>query len=96
MTDQELNELVARKLGWREDVPHSSPVGDRYIPYPAYSSDIKAAWEIINQFHEITVGTKLAEDNYWFCELRPQGKEPVTGHAVTAPRAICEAFLKLP
>lgn len=59
-SDQELNEAVARKLGWKphnynplsmnpvERIPcFSAPNGDLYASVPPYSTSIAAAWEIL-------------------------------------------------
>lgn len=60
MTNLELNEACARKLGYHEDMPMSSPVGDpcgflwikgsdtsKHYTLPPYSTSIEAAWEIV-------------------------------------------------
>ena len=64
---------------------------------PPYSTDIKAAWEIVEH-----VGGHSSWSMYWlggpdekkFWRVCIIGNEYVD--APTAPRAICEAFLKLP
>lgn len=107
MTDLELNESVARKLGWRLDSTghwHSPPVdghGSCWDALPPYSTDIKAAWEIVGCL-EIDYWVALrrkpidGSKHEWSCVI---GKEPESVEeaiADTAPRAICLAFLKLP
>lgn len=102
MTNQEINEAVARKLGWKEcecepqyRAEHTAYMPGKHI-MPNYTGSIQAAWEIINQFHAVTIGTELREKDCWFCELSPQIGPRVRVYAETAPLAICEAFLKLP
>lgn len=100
MTDSEINEAVARKLGWtyHEDatplcweMPTTSTV---YVKnYPDYYHSIQAAWEILTDHCDTweiycngsTVDVTLSK-NY-----DTAGRE-----ADTAPMAICLAFLKLP
>jgi hypothetical protein len=80
MTDDELNEAVARKLG------------SEVIPYVTM---IECAWEILNYFHEVTLGTLLIDGPCWFCEIRPQRGMAVKGTGDTVCRAIVDAFLKV-
>lgn len=96
MTDQELNEAVARRLGtW-------SPEWAMGFSMP-YSTDIKSAWEVV-EFCIKNVGVPSfryrdgASPPDWNFSCMPVYKPEfykVTANAISAPRAICEAFLKL-
>lgn len=128
MTDQELNEAVARKLGWvTDDDPRFNPyLGSTleirrklgwiknpndvpaYFQEPLpYSTSIAAAWEIWEKLREMNYDLQLYSS--WdrkeiVCfhatekTVRVNDYPPrqLHGEADTAPRAICEAFLKLP
>lgn len=131
MTDSELNEAVARKLGYEICTEAGHVIGKDGFAYdlPLYSTSIAAAWEIVEY-----IATKLdpngpremtkhsdGRDRYvgygfhlehhsenarekWICTLpeivcAPPYEEMndyIQEEADTAPRAICEAFLKLP
>lgn len=112
MTDSELNELVARKLGW-VPAPDKIDIFERHwintttkrlvevSELPDYVHSIEAAWEIVearkNYRRDIVIMGSYERDGYC-CRLADMidGKLVVSeGHGDTAPRAICEAFLKL-
>lgn len=119
MTDQELNEAVARKLGWT-DIKDRRELGygikwtgknpnkdysdlpegyDSFDLLPSYSTDIAAAWEIVERLFESEWAMELESypiGREWMCRLSQQGEKTILGEASTAPRSICEAFLKLP
>lgn len=86
MTPQEINEAVARKLGWSGF--HHAPMQE---PAPKnFCGSIAAAWEIVEKL--------LSEDH----AIRLYGRQGFTVNidgweetADTAPMAICLAFLKL-
>ncbi len=86
MTDQEINEAVARKLGASycdcKFLPHA-------IEHKNYCTSIAAAWEIWDHFNEMATLTKL--NGLWVLDY---GRKFVV-NADTAPMAICLAFLKL-
>lgn len=101
MTDQEINEAVARKLGW-EPVPVSNDNvyygawrqinGVLVIPkVPDYCHSIEVAMGIVGEHKE---GFEIKFKNgvwcVWMSGLRSNE------YADTAPMAICLAFLKLP
>lgn len=97
MTDQELNEAVARKLG-------RTPCGclvfhlpmaecDSKPHVPDYCHSIQAAWEIVEKCDYFCL-VKPLDNEKWKCDLGTKD-EIVVSWADTAPRAICEAFLKL-
>ena len=110
LTDQELNEAVARKLGYEllptdRILPNGKPLKAWGKPpfyetnwlVPPYSTDIKAAWEIVESLatKAESIGTgpiiEISHDGSWHCKFGV-----IVTQAPTAPRAICEAFLKLP
>jgi hypothetical protein len=109
MTNQEINEAVASKLGWR--VAHglgcmgvgtliTKPDGTiSMTDVPDYCTDISAAWEIvIKSFKSFYLFWDKCTDT-WFCkwdnQRRPMEGCRYTAEADTAPMAICLAFLKL-
>lgn len=102
MTNEEVNIAVARKLGWtfHEDHwdRHSDGRGSAHS-VPEYSASIEAAWEIVDHFNnsdfQIVLNMNWNKSTcsfYAHKEYRCMSQE----EADTAPRAICEAFLKLP
>lgn len=109
MTDLELNEAVAKKLGWKEEsVPGQSaklwcdphPSGQRsQWSAPDYVHEIEAAWEIIEHLKTDEMGFSLEfESKLWSVGIGPVERNDAWTYedADTAPRAICLAFLKLP
>lgn len=102
MTDQELNEAVARKLGWKyigeSGTEHilaylrwQAPDGHKESIVDPYSTSIEAAWEIVEKLKQEGVVT-LTVTGTMGCSCQFKGEEFL---ANTAPRAICDAFLKL-
>lgn len=113
MTDRELDAAVARALGWTDIVCHSAtndmsgtnPRGiGRACGVPLYSTDIAAAWELVEAMEDMDPSLSYQETLCsWQIELV---KGPSLGYvdsvcgsvrwlyADTAPRAICLAFLK--
>lgn len=105
-TDEEINEAVARKMGWEPpNKQHSlswiGPKESDNIEPPDYCRDIKAAWEIVEHLSK----------NHWVMILEQHGlglphyavrfskipfSDEMTAHrsANSAPMAICLAFLK--
>lgn len=109
MTDKELNEAVARKLGWIIDTtsdffswygrPNSRPESVMLRNLPDYCHSIAAAWEIVEKI--IGDGFTISIDGTWRfgkkayqCRTSAR-KEAFSGVQDTAPMAICLAFLKL-
>lgn len=98
MTDTEINEAVARKLGWvQKGSSWQSPVQQEKYPewsnidLPDYCNEIAAVWEILTDYCD-----------EWHLDCRGGvsarlQKNYVSGFAEadTAPMAICLAFLKL-
>ena len=107
MTNRELDALIAEKVfGWTHCAPNSPydgevtgvffgtgrPHGGGTIPLPHYSTDISAAWEVVEKvglLNEYLLG--CWDDGIWVVS-------DVDGNwyadAVTAPLAICLAALK--
>lgn len=96
MTDLELNEAVARKLGtFKTGLTPDFKTGvmKEFVDIPAYSTSVEAAWEIVEKLRSdgwrviITV-----EGLNHACTIGTWLHEEL---ADTTPRVICEAFLKL-
>lgn len=108
MTDQDINEAVARKLGLRDcgsfvDKETGGKLSDHIMKpdgtfiskCPDYCHSIEAAWEIVEKVDYIC---RIGYGKYYSCEfLMAQGErqEYYRAEADTAPMAICLAFLKL-
>lgn len=100
MTDAEINEAVARKMGW---VKHAfddnwsrvRPEGAQIHQPPMidYCHDIKAAWEVvdwmINNGHDFNMSCD--QDSFGIAWQYDE----FIAEADTVPMAICLAFLKL-
>lgn len=106
MTPQEINEAVARKLGWKDNYPVyqiKDPAYRQILSPPDYCGDIRAAWEIVeriqlSEYLVKVIGKRQPEYTFFACEIRtykPEEKIIVMESADTAPMAICLAFLKL-
>jgi hypothetical protein len=117
MTNEEINEAVAMKLGHAIVIssqlglsiqePKETVLVDRQIP--PYSTDIKAAWEIVESLIAPLPDDpdKIPQydfelnhiDRKWIASFVDQGElHGAYGHqgdAETAPLAICKAFLAL-
>lgn len=91
MNDKEINEAVARKLGWRGTFPDQ---------YPDYCHSITAAWEVVEQVFTSFYLSWDETTETWFAKWDNQHRTEEScrykGEADTAPMAICLAFLKLP
>jgi hypothetical protein len=107
MTDKEINEAVARKLGWVRCCNPKTMENGKIIDcfgwskggshfherYPDYVTDIRAAWEIVECWQKEGFIFSLY---YEPIEKNWRCAFMETVIADTAPRAICLAFLKLP
>lgn len=105
MTDQEINEAVARKLGWthlqwREGPSFASHwTGLRKdhsveVMIPDYCHSIEAAWKIVEHLVKTKlVGLVMGAPGKWMFTIEGRKEMPISD---TAPMAICQAFLKLP
>lgn len=109
MTDHELNEAVARKLGWELE-RHPNAITPYWIrgqetvdleDLPDYCHSIEAAWEVVEHLHKLEYHVELIA---WPMETRKAYSCDITELGVdkhnfcetdTAPMAICLAYLKL-
>lgn len=81
----------------------NAPDGMRRLKLPAYSTDIAAAWEVVERLLSRKMYPDLVSSNYpvvWTCEVDsysdPEAATdpwPVKACADTAPLAICRAAL---
>lgn len=106
MTDTELNEAVARKLGLMQSSTVPEDWWERTInelkvfPLPDYCHSIQAAWEIVgycdkmNWHFDYHFGDHLTPHHWAQIFRRPDGIM-YSAMADTAPEAICRAFLKV-
>lgn len=110
MTDQEINESVARKLGWTSPgPPPDSPTWKMpdggYDFVPDYCHSIEAAWEVV-EYLEKTFNVRLLDLNRWerkpehlqenwVFQIRTEPYAIIEAGGDTAPVAICLAFLKM-
>lgn len=100
---RELDAIIGRNLfGYRlcsvQDVEdyhffHGKGDVEAYSPLPHYSTDVAAAWEVINMLdkdrHYIEVHTDETMDNRWWC--RVSGFTKAMGR--TGAESICKAAL---
>lgn len=91
MTNQEINEAVARKLGiWHTRLRPES--------ISSYCTSIAAAWEIVESVkHPMQIGNNcVVKGSEWYCSWWDNANNKSwKEHADTAPMAICLAFLKI-
>lgn len=90
LVTQEINEAVARKLGWKpnERLRHVLAV---QFP-PNYCHDMAAAWEIVESLDMTTyINCPAVGGKKWHVAFGDQGWTEDN----SAPMAICLAFLKL-
>lgn len=94
MTDHEINEACARKLGWYPVGIHWANQNNNYlIKNPSdYCHSIVAAWEIFSTVK--TMGSIYRNPDCYWCSFATV-PERTEAQADTAPMAICLAFLKL-
>lgn len=110
MTDSEINEAVARKLGW---IPESDKTSGYWVwrhsdghfvnNLPDYCHSIEAAWEIVEKICGLvrsngdyrTVALCTNKANT-LCVIDEIEDDRIEDKADSAPMAICQAFLKLP
>lgn len=103
MTDLEINEAVARKLGnteWTSGADGYKTIDEltneeKCYMVPDYCHDIKAAWEIVErQKHNGFMMCLDNVDGFWVCSF--SSNKSLLKNAVqadTAPMAICKAIL---
>lgn len=100
MTPVEINEAVARKLGWKVNkFPYKTGTpkkGGKWIlgnDIPYYSTDIAAAWELLDKkLHNGGIAKNI--HGRWVCSWDQGGGDWIVEVAEKAPLAICSAFLK--
>lgn len=111
MIDAELNEAVARKLGWEKQGGFWwSPmlVGEDYLstkpnnPLPSFSTSIDAAWDVLEYMRRLLlapgyfISMNCGIDGFDIRILYDTtGNVAWEATAAIAPRAICEVFLKI-
>lgn len=111
MTDQEINEAVARNLGWKSRTKRAKEAGKFISDFCAgdghelgceepldYNNDISAAWDIVDHLKPRRVDLCRREDGKWICKVwhpKIAMQGIATEIADTAPMAVCKAFLKL-
>ena len=109
MTDTELNEQVARKLGHEWPVVNPEHAPNCPFRKKNYCTDIAAAWEIVEWLEANSMRIDLLNCYPAWIAEHPNEKWKVfiarfnvmhnpnmDVFADTAPMAICVAFLKLP
>ena len=110
MTDQEINEAVAKKLGGERRTLPDAYLEDGTVVrhYPDYCRSIAAAWEIVEKFP--SMGLFRTNKGNWYCcpnfglseesegewYFRAEKNSPFESLASTPAMAISLAFLKLP
>ena len=93
MTNREIDALVAKNVMCRPlhcnyCLPNKI-CDNKCLGTPRYSTDISAAWEVVEKFDEFEL-SKHYGSNHWYCCIGGY-----CGDADTAPLAICKAALKV-
>lgn len=91
ISDSEINEAVARKLGLDPTFNPKTKPND-------YCHSIAAAWEVLGTLATKYVWSLHKMPIEWMMEFTPYPgtwKQTISAEADTAPMAICLAFLKL-
>ncbi len=98
---RELDALVAEKVMGYETVYSGANyyVERTYSPVPLYSTDISAAWEVVEKLACMKDEVNVFYDcGAWFCNtgVDANGEWSIerSGSCATAPHAICLAALK--
>ncbi len=90
MSPTEINQAVARKLGWT----HGWGEHGYHECFPYYCTSIEAAWEIVEKMPNGSVGKNI--HGRWVCSYGIIGScDYSIVEADTAPMAICLAFLNV-
>ncbi len=78
--------------GWVE----ATPDGERRRSMPLYSTDIAAAWEVVEKLQPLffRVEQRGTKQEYWFSDIWVGPGQKGHWEADTAPMAICLAALK--
>jgi hypothetical protein len=97
VTDQEINEAVALKLGGERRTLPDAELEDGTIirHFPDFCHSIAAAWEIIEKVKWYTMWHDDQGFHFWIRANEKPEPELAAAYANTAPMAICLAFLKL-
>lgn len=108
INDKDLNEAVAKKLGWicdetgtwlKDGIYHHDEPGKNF---PDYCHSIEAAWEIWEKLRDQNYDLQLfsswdrREIVCFNATYKADIGKNFQAECDTAPRAICEAFLRLP
>ncbi len=103
---RELDALVAHKVFqhailWREDLCDDPlyAVGSAFVVVPPFSTDIAAAWQVVEKFlpHfrlECHEDSDYTDADGWHCDIWTDRGVACAQGADTAPHAICLAALK--
>lgn len=106
-TPEELNEAVARKLGWVKDTSSDFlpwwfrsewlPEAQKIRDIPDYCYSIEAAWEIFDwaQKQKISYNVSFLGNDTFLAQFVRDSRDHWSQISDTAPMAICMAFLKL-
>lgn len=97
------NGKIVDCFGWSKGGSHFHEI------YPNYLNDIRAAWEVVEHLKSlneschltVTYNNQIGNGGWAFDFWNPNkidgiNQTKITALSDTAPRAICEAFLKLP
>ncbi len=100
MTNPEINEAVARKLGFNPRASVFDKDGYTVIadeePIPDYCASIAAAWEIVERMNSnCNVVSVVCQKNTFYVRFIDMGAVWNGELSTTAPMAICLAYLKL-
>jgi hypothetical protein len=109
---RELDELVALAMGWQRDLvavaggfrvvwwPPSEDAVPEYVPLPPYSTDIAAAWLVVESWKELRGGHSRFSIEWgsddWRVEVWANyGGDSVVVYHPSLPLAICRADLEV-
>lgn len=106
MTDQEINEAVAKRLGWiKTDLtsvglwkqPGSTDDQGVYLrDLPDFCNRIEAAWEMAEKIEWFCLEKNHDGSGWSVYDMAGTEEATLICESDTAPMAICLAFLKLP
>ncbi len=97
----EINEAVARKLGWFQSPSNGRwgrlnghPQENMVVSVPDYCHSIAAAWEIVDKIEWFCLEKNHSKGTWWVWDMAGTEEAQMICEAATAPMAICLAFLK--
>ena len=101
MTPEQINEAIARKLGWKpcsciggpHEKEHRAYMPSMNHKVPDFCRSIEAAFEILDRMFSVKI-EKISDE--WQCELGDGKNGDEFASADKLPMAIALAFLKLP